>query len=371
MISLPPESLENGQSKDTRIDLNNFEQMPDGSVRLPDNPETILKKYEYLLITSTTLIPEPSPVLRIYGEMISTQGNITTISGASKSGKSAFTSVILGGSITKGQYDGFTDVEVMLNHSYKAVLHFDTEQARHKHQNNLKAILRRANLDTCPDFLLSYNIRQLNVDEYQQVTSEIVDAAYRKHNGIHLIVIDGIADYIRDVNDPEQSNGIVDFLEKLSVNYDCPIITIVHTNPNSDKERGHLGSQLQRKSESVLMIRTEKDISTLEPKFLRNAGKGKIPLVQFKYDPEKGYHVYWGIRTPGEAEKDAQRIENIHEIAKQVFVQTTYSYDDAVDAIMRNTNKKERTVKDLFKTMKAHSMIQKGEDNLWRLKPIT
>lgn len=268
---------------------------------------------------------------------------------------------------TENNYDGFPDVEVKKNQDHKAVIHIDTEQSRAKHKHNLCTILERAGLNSCPNYLLSYNIRQLPLREYQTATSEICEAANAIHGGIFMIVIDGIADYIQDVNDPESSNAIVAYFEKLAIKYACPIICIVHTNPGSDKERGHLGSQLQRKSESVLMVETDNDISTLKPKFLRNAGKGKIPLIQFRYNPEKHYHEYCGVMTMAQADRDAQRIDAIKEIAEQVFSgQKAYGYNEAIEALMRISKKGTNNAKEIFKEMKAHQMIIQGEDKFWR-----
>ena len=268
-----------------------------------------LDTFESYRITENTEIPPPVPVVSINGEIISTEGNLTTISGGSKDGKSAFTSILIAGAISdNGQLDGLEGVDVLPNTNKKAVIHIDTEQARHRHQSNMKTILNRCSFASCPDYFLSYNIRAMDVNEYMSFTDGLCRAASTAYSGIHLIVIDGIADFICDVNDSEQSNAIVKFFEGLAVKYQTPIIVIVHTNPNSDKERGHLGSQLQRKSESVLMVKKEGDVSYLEAKLLRMAGKGSIPQIQFSYDRDKGYHTGCGMRTPSQEIKDATRI---------------------------------------------------------------
>lgn len=327
-----------------------------------------LAKYDHLRITDTTPIEPPVPVITINEEIISTESNLTTISGASKSGKSAFTSILIAGAISKdGIIDGLDSVVVQPNSNSKAVLHFDTEQARHKHQYNVKSILRRAGMDSTPDYFLSYNIRELDISEYETVTGDICLAASERFGGIHLIVIDGIADYISDVNDPVQSNTIVKFFGGLAIKYRTPIIAIVHTNPGSDKERGHLGSECQRKSESVITVKTEGDISYIEPKFLRMAGKGSIPLVQFMYDKNKGYHVGCGIKVDDKATKDGQRIAQLEALANVVFGgQKALSYGEAKEAIMRETKKSEAPAKAMFKEMKAHEMIKQGPDKNWR-----
>jgi hypothetical protein len=45
---------------------------------------------------------------------------------------------------------------------------------------------------------------------------------------------------------------------------------VLHTNPNSDKARGHIGSALQRKAETVIFVHKVGDCSVVEPQFCRN-----------------------------------------------------------------------------------------------------
>ncbi len=319
-------------------------------------------------ITDDTQIAEPVPVITINNEIISTEGNLTTISGASKSGKSAFTSILMAGAIsTDGVIDGLEYVSVLPNLHKKAVIHIDTEQAKHKHKNNLLSVLRRANIERCPDYFLSYNIRQLEVAQYTQVTTDICERAWQKYKGIHLIVIDGIADFISDVNDAEQSTAIVKYFEELAIKYQTPIIVIVHTNPGTDKERGHLGSQCQRKCESLLMVKTEGNMSFIEPKLLRMAGKANIPNIQFMYDKDRGYHIGCGVRAANADDKIVQRITRLRDLCGDVLGgQKSLRYQKLIEEIMIQTGKSMNAVKSLFKELKAHKLIVKGEDNYWR-----
>lgn len=333
------------------------------------DPDTTLQKYAHLRIDESSDIPAPVPVVRIAGEIISTEGNITAIAGSPKSGKSAFCYVIIAGAISQTMYDGLEDLEVAVNTHRKGVVWIDTEQSRYKHQLNHKSILKRCELRKSPEYFLGYNIRALKISEYKEVTTAILDAAFRKFGGLHLVLIDGIADFIADVNDMETSNEIVKFFEELAVKYSTTILTVIHLNPNSDKERGNLGSQLQRKVESLLHVKVVDDVCTLEPKFLRMAGKGNIPLIQFMYDREKGYHTYCGVKSKEhQSEKDIKRIQEIFRICKEAFIPpTAYGYTDAVDKIMQCSKKQIATAKSMFTEMKIHNMITQGEDGNWRL----
>ncbi|MEA5109914.1 hypothetical protein SDC9_21028 [bioreactor metagenome] len=362
----------NEMSKDNNYLVRNQDNLiPPPDFNLNGSPDA-LAAFEHLRITDTTPIPNPEPIIKISGETIATADDIFTISGASKSGKSAFVSMLIGAAISEtGQIsDGLEGVEVLFNADKKAVIHFDTEQARHKHQRNLKTILKRADFGNCPDFYLSYNIRQLDIDEYAEKTTGICQAASDKFNGIHSIWIDGGADYIADVNDPEGSNAAVKYFEELAIQYHTAVFIIVHTNPGSDKERGHFGSQCQRKSGGIIMVKSEGDISFIEPKILRYAGKNDIPQLMFKFDKAKGYHVGCGVKSEEstEAAKFHKRIAKAWELCLQVFGgQRSHKYSKAVDQIMQITGKSEAPAKGMFKDMKAHEMIIQGTDEHWRI----
>lgn len=330
-----------------------------------------IESFDILRITDTTDIPPPVPIVTINNEIICTECNMTTISGSSKSGKSAFTSIILAGAISMtGNIDGLEQLEVKPNENKKAVLHFDTEQARHKHQSNVRSILKRANYSTCPEYFLSYNIRALEMKIYQQTTLQICEAANEAFNGIHLIVIDGIADFISDVNETIEANAIVKFFEDLAIKFNCPIITIVHTNPGSDKERGHLGSQCQRKSESVLSIKNEGDISYMEPKLLRMAGRGDIPILQFAYSKEKGYHVGLGVKPSSEESKEQKYVLQLSEIATKVFGgQKSLKYNESIKDIMERGAVGMNKAKKFLSDMTDREILNKDDLGYYR-KPI-
>jgi hypothetical protein len=327
-----------------------------------------LKAYAPYRITDQTIIQRPEPIITLHGETISTPGNITTISGPPKSGKTAFLSVIEAGAISiTGIVDGIQGIYVKPNPERRAVIHLDSELTAFHQQQNQFTILKRVGMQHCPDYYFSYNLRPLSLIELTTATAAIIQGAAETCNGIHLIVVDGIADYICDVNDADAANAIIKWTEQLAIDNHCPVLIVVHTNPNGDKERGHLGSQAQRKSESVLQIKTDGgDVSFVEPKYLRSAGKGNIPPIQFAYDREKGYHTGAILTVAPTSFKDAARLSQLKEFCTGAIGQSALNYRSAVEALMRISNKGERTAKELFKEAKAHNFIIE-DGKLWRL----
>jgi hypothetical protein len=85
-----------------------------------------------------------------------------------------------------------------------------------------------------------------------------------------IVVIDGIADLLYNTNDIEESDALIGELMALSTQYNCHIINVLHTNPGTDKARGHIGSSLQRKSETVLYVHKDDNVSIVECQFSRN-----------------------------------------------------------------------------------------------------
>ena len=78
------------------------------------------------------------------------------------------------------------------------------------------------------------------------------EIAYNKNVG--LVIIDGITDLVADINNIEESNLAVHKLMEWSGKYKCHIMTVIHTNYNSDKITGHLGSILLKKLETLISL---------------------------------------------------------------------------------------------------------------------
>jgi hypothetical protein len=120
--------------------------------------------------------------------------------------------------------------------------------------------------------------------------------------------LDGGADFVADVNDAAESNAFVATRHDLAIKHDCPIVGVVHFNPGSEKSRGHLGSQLERKAETNLALEKDADESTViySTKNCR-AGIPKGIGPRFRFDPAAGMHV--SVASRQSARDDAVRKE--------------------------------------------------------------
>jgi hypothetical protein len=147
------------------------------------------------------------------------------------------------------------------------VLWVDTEQSPSHVQKVVRRIHRMAEVaENEPyELLKTLTLREIEPKERFRVLRDAI--AYYKPK---LVVVDGISDLMYNSNCIEESDAVVGEFMALSTEYNCHIMSVLHTNPNSDKARGHIGSTLQRKAETMIYVRKVGERSVVEPQFCRN-----------------------------------------------------------------------------------------------------
>lgn len=239
----------------------------------PNSLEFELRKERILpfKIDITKPFFEPKPMISIDGASVATAGNISAIVGESKSKKTFLASAIVAAAMAY-PFSGsraFGNVSNCIRNNVDiTVLWLDTEQS----ESHVRKVIDRMNTITgiyrCDKDDCRLNVYALRELEPRERRDVLRDALFCLRPT--LVVIDGVADLLYDSNDLRESEGLVGELMALSTTYNCHIINILHTNPGTDKARGHIGSALQRKSESVIYVHKVDDISIVEPQFCRN-----------------------------------------------------------------------------------------------------
>ena len=215
------------------------------------------------LIDVEAEIPDPVPILSRYGTTIASEGNISAVVGAAKSKKTFLCTALVGAMLNEeGSIAPFAITPRRVN-----VLWVDTEQSQVHAQRVAKRILRLAKRDenTPCEALKMLTLREIEPKERMQIVESSIKLFQPK-----LVVVDGISDLMYNSNCIEESDAVVGRLMALSTEFKCHIINVLHTNPNSDKARGHIGSTLQRKVETMIYVHKAGDCSVVEPQFCRN-----------------------------------------------------------------------------------------------------
>jgi hypothetical protein len=189
----------------------------------------------------------------------------------------------------------------------------------------------------------------------QSPKANSMDRLYYEHGGIHMVVIDGIADLLNGVNDEESSVKLIEELFRTAAIYNTCIICVVHMAPSGMKLRGHLGSEVQRKAAGILLIEKETNVNCSVVKALkvRDGSPLDVPLIQYGWSKIEGRHIYLGEKSKEESE--TRKLNELNEVVKVIFSKKQFiSSSELVKLVM------ERTARNYIKFMKDHEIIEKS-----------
>ena len=212
------------------------------------------------LIDLSKPAPVVKPIIEHNGMIVASLGNISAVVGAAKSKKTFLCTALVGGLLAERGEFGITP-------RLAKVLWVDTEQSALHARKVLERIHRLAGWDDNRNCGLLHTLTLREVDPKSR--AEILYRAIELYRPM-LVVVDGISDLMYNTNDIAESDAIVGRLMALSTEFNCHILCVLHTNPDSDKARGHIGSTLQRKAETVLYVHKVGECSVVEPQFCRN-----------------------------------------------------------------------------------------------------
>ena len=205
-----------------------------------------------------TSISVPKPPIAMYIEdksafdiierqRLFTLGNFSVITGKGKSKKTFLTSLIIAaaatGGIIQNKFYG------SLPENKRTVLLFDTEQSGYDAWMTCKRVERIANNNV--SMFEGFDLR-----EYKPLERcEIIEYAIEKYkDSLGFVVIDGIADLAKAINDEEEATRIGSMLLRLTKQYNIHILTVIHQNKGDNYATGHLGSMLIKKAEAVISV---------------------------------------------------------------------------------------------------------------------
>lgn len=300
-------------------------------------------------------------IISINNVPLGTQGNLCCLTGGEGTGKSNYICALVAGTLNNDDNDIDTlGTHIKPNRQNRAVLLYDTEQSELQLYKNTLTGLKRARQKQFPKNFRAYCLTGMSRKERLQAIVHSMDKFYYEFGGIHLVIIDGIADLIHSANDESESIRIVDELYRLAGIYQTCIVCVLHFIPNGLKLRGHLGSELQRKSAGILSIEKDDEpgVSVVKVLKVRDGSPLDVPLIQFAWDKKEEMHVYLGEKTKEEKEK---RKENeLTSAAKTLFAQKRYyTYQELTDKLQDYLDVKERTAKGYIKFMREKDIILK------------
>lgn len=300
-------------------------------------------------------IIRPEPLL-LQGDIpIYSRGNISVMGGKAKSRKT-FNVALQAAAFLSGEYmglrSGITDGSVLI---------IDTEQSSDFTQKLYFCVNRICGYD------LHYTNPRLNIYALRELSfmdrCEAIEKLIHYHRP-DLVFIDGIRDLIADFNSIQESSAIVQLMMKLSSIYNCHIVNILHTNKIDSNLRGHLGTELNNKCETAIIVESDGETSTVRPESTRNR-----PFEEYSFridDDESGL----GIPVSCTSSKVEEKIDNYYYIFSSLLPNATAMTHSALkEALMQSLEKSESSAKKYIREASELEVITKREDGNYQMNP--
>lgn len=178
-------------------------------------------------------------------------GEFSCIVAASKSKKTFFKSALIASYIGGNASSYFPSVVTKRDYDYY-VVDIDTEQGEYYAQRAMRRVVEMVGSNY--DNYLPFGVEGLDATEIVQFIDALLsDPKYK--GKIKWMCIDGIADLLDNPNDIEKSNAVASKLKKWRKDNEMHINVVIHKNSTSNKATGHLGSAIQKKSETVILLK--------------------------------------------------------------------------------------------------------------------
>ena len=201
------------------------------------------------LIKASDTYTLPPQIIWIDNSTIATFGNFSASTGKAKSKKTFNLTALVAASLANKQV---LQYRAHLPEGKRRILYVDTEQSRYHCRNVLERILRLAGLPSTVD---NENLDFIGLREYSpNMRIRIIDYALNRNKGYGLVIIDGIRDLMFDINNASESVEVINKLMQWSSVHDLHIHCVLHLNKGDDNVRGHIGTELNNKAETVLVI---------------------------------------------------------------------------------------------------------------------
>lgn len=211
----------------------------------------------------TIEVIQPTPLIKVGGRTVGTEGNFITISGLPKSRKTTFAFIAAAAALLK---QPIFDIEVNLTDEENILL-IDTEQSIYDFARQIKLLKYFIGEKNLPNNFNAYLFRKY---EPKQILESLYALMVEKRPKI--VILDNLTELVLNPNDVIESKTVIQFLKRITAEFNCVVICLLHLGKSSLNTLGNLGSYADRGAQSTLKVTKDADtqISYLEASFLRS-----------------------------------------------------------------------------------------------------
>lgn len=208
-----------------------------------------LEKLQKIRIRADMDLPPLEFLFNMLDKPCFPRGEVVTVTGKPKSGKTFFLSLLMTACTAERDVIG---IRRATNSPPLKCLWYDTEQCQQSTREIIADRIRPMAAESEGGFLEEmydvFNSRSLDFAERMELLESAIAQCHPD-----LVVIDGICDLIRDINDGTTVKAVVEDLMRTAQAYSCCIVCAIHQNKGAEDRnpRGWIGTELNNKSFEV------------------------------------------------------------------------------------------------------------------------
>jgi len=247
----------------------------------------------------------------------------------------------------------------------KSFLFVDTEQGHYHCWQDWNRALRRAGVTDAAAVQWENISLMETLAERQAYLWRIFD----RPDVPEIIILDGIADFIGDVNSTEETAALVYRLIAKGKAHNIGIVVTIHQNPQggSEKGRGNLGSEIWRKAQAMFCIKrdaTDKSVRELTTAFSLGKVRGAPDQLStyFRWSDADGMFI--SCSKPETKGKTATENDKLLELMKN----DAWDYSTLKKKFAALLEKSIKTGERRIESLTELGLIEKLPDERYRVK---
>lgn len=226
-------------------------------------------------------VPPPPVAIYIGDSPACTFGNFSASIGKPKGKKTFNVSAMTAAAMTNSTILNYRG---NMPPNQNGILYFDTEQSTY---HAFRVFKRIATLTCKSNQEINERIKYFALRKYSvEDRIGMIDHKIRNTPAVGMVIIDGIRDLMLDINSPREATLIVNYLMNWTEEFNLHLHTVIHQNKGDENARGHIGTEINNKSETVLRVEKDKNddaISTVEAVYIRDIS---FPPFAFRINDE-------------------------------------------------------------------------------------
>jgi hypothetical protein len=234
------------------------------------------KELPYFIPTWDNKPPFKEPIVKLNGQSILSFQNLTCLLASQGSGKSSVMESIVS-AVVNPQADN-----LFFTTTAQRVLYIDFERTETDVWNSFNRVMLRSKVikGTEVNTQKIASLRRIpNAKSRKQTIEDLI-----KDFKPELLLLDGVGDLVDDTNSLPEAIECKVWVREITAKYNLSIITTLHPNKGTKIPRGHIGSEMLRECENVLIIQVNGDESrTITTDFehgkARNSGKAEASFI--------------------------------------------------------------------------------------------